>query len=435
MFYLRFRPSSWIPLIGFFLLATHPSFASLKGEEAFEKSFNMVWSTINESFWDEDFNGVDWEGVGDRYRGKLRGVKSRNDLAVLMQSMLNQLGQSHFKILNRSAESFVEAHGGGHTGIHLKYTPRGTYVMRIEPGSVADGAGIQVGWKLKSINGKSVRRIVQGVKRADISEKRKLLFIQLNLTTLINGNAGKRLRTDWYPPTGRAVKIYLNPEQDRREFSEPIGYFAQQRLEYEETYLEDRVLYLRFNFFMPDLMEKIRLVIEAAEGRASGLILDLRGNYGGLAIMASGIAGLLVEEETQLGQLTLRRGHFSYLGYPQDKRFSGPVAILIDGCTVSTSEILAAGLQEAGRARIFGEVSLGESLPSLFKKLPNGDVLQYAVGNFLTPRGYRIENNGVVPDVLIEPDLDALQAGLDSPLQAAMEWLRGEACTVKDDEA
>ncbi len=433
MLIFNLKPLKWVLLAGVWGLAAHSGLAFLHEKGTFERSFDMVWSTVNESFWDEDFNGVDWERVGDRYKGELGQVKDRRDLVVLLQSMLDELDQSHFQILNPSAKPLFVAPGGGYTGISLKYTSEGAYAVRIEPGSVAHKEGIQVGWKLKSIDGKSTGRIIQSILRADLPEKRKLFLIHLNLGVRINGNAGKRLRTDWYPSPGKAEKIYLTPARDERERSQPIGFLPGQRLEYEETYLRDRALYLRFNYFMPVLMEKIRRAIETAEGRAEGLILDLRGNYGGLTIMATGIAGLLIEEATPLGKITMREGHVHYQGYPQEKRFTGPVAILIDSCSISTAEMLAAGLQEAGRARVFGEVSQGDSLPSLFKKLPSGDVLQYAMGDFTTPKGKRIEKNGVIPDVMVDPDAGALAAGLDLPLQSAMEWL-GIKPSLEDDD-
>ena len=410
-------------LLQWFLLAGLSGFSLLHGNETFERSFDMVWSTVNQSFWDEDFNGVDWERVGDRYRGKLGRLKDREDLAVLLQSMLNELGQSHFQILNPSSEPLVHESRGGYTGIALKYTPQGAYVARVAPGSVAHKKGIQVGWKLRSIDGKSTNRLIQSIRLADLAEKRKQFLIQLNLNARINGRAGRRLGTEWYSSQGKGQKINLTPVRDKRELSEPIGYLSGQRLEYEEAYLRDQVLYLRFNYFMPGLMEEIRRAIETAEGRAAGLILDLRGNFGGLILMATGITGLLVEEATELGTVTMRKGEIHYQGYPQQKRFSGPVAILIDNCSVSTAEMLAGGLQEAGRARIFGEVSQGNSLPSLMIELPSGDLLQYAMGDFTTPKGVRLESKGVVPDVLLEPDPEALGKGVDIPLQSALQWI------------
>ena len=78
--------------------------------------------------------------------------------------------------------------------------------------------------------------------------------------------------------------------------------------------------------------------------------------------------------------------------------FAGPVAILVDGMTGSASECFAGGMQSLGRARVFGQTSMGQALPALFDRLPNGDVLIHAWGDFVTGTGVRIEGRGVVPD-------------------------------------
>lgn len=243
------------------------------------------------------------------------------------------------------------------------------------------------------------------------------------LNEIIQGEANKELRSDWYPPQKRALKTYMVPRYDARELSGSVGLVPSQRIEYEESYDENAVLYIRFNYFVPSLMDTIRESILGARGRAKGIVIDLRSNVGGLAIMASGIAGLLVDQKTTLGKLFLRNGHISYQGYPQRERYLGPVAMLIDNGSVSTSEMLAAGLQESGRVRVFGQTSLGESLPSLFKRLPSGDLFQFAVGDYLTPEGFRIEKQGVIPDELTAPTQKDLEAGMDVTLQAAKSWI------------
>ena len=151
----------------------------------------------------------------------------------------------------------------------------------------------------------------------------------------------------------------MEPDEDLRDESKNFGYFPSHKIEYHQAYLNQDILYIRFNYFLPKMMDFIRDTLTEATGRARGLILDLRSNTGGLTVVATGLTGLLVDEKTNLGKLDLKNGHITYQGYPQKDRFSGPVAILVDGGTVSTSEMLAAGLQEAGRARIFGETTLG----------------------------------------------------------------------------
>lgn len=402
-------------------------------QEAFAQSFDMVWSTVQESHWDETFGGRDWEAIRDAYRPRLKKARDRTQLVVLLQSMLDELELSHYRILSNYNEVKDNYPRGGYTGIELKYVDGRAYVVRVAPGSPADEAGIEVGWRLKSIHRRTIAGLVKHYARKSLPDKIKSFYIQRHLNEVIQGGTVKRIRTDWYPPGKRALKVYMMPTADSRELSDSVGHLPSHRIEFEQRYLENDILYIRFNYFVPNLMAEIRVSIEQASEQAQGLIIDLRSNLGGLTVMATGISGLLVDEPTNLGKLNLKKGHMTYQGYPQRKRFSGPVAVLIDGSSASTSEMFAAGLQEAGRARVFGESSMGQSLPSLFKKLPSGDLFQYAVGDYHTPGGYRIEKNGVVPDEVLVPSFDQLEQGVDLPMTEALEWMNRQ--WMEDEDA
>ena len=103
--------------------------------------------------------------------------------------------------------------------------------------------------------------------------------------------------------------------------------------------------------------------------------------------------------------------------------FAGPVAILTDEMTASTSEIFAGGLQALRRARVFGATSSGQALPSLMPRLPNGDVLLHAIADMIGPGGVRWEGPGVVPDTPAPVTREALLAGRDPALDAAVAWI------------
>src|SRR4029450_6645469 len=103
--------------------------------------------------------------------------------------------------------------------------------------------------------------------------------------------------------------------------------------------------------------------------------------------------------------------------------YAGPVAILVDGLTGSASECFAGGMQSLGRARVFGQTSMGRALPALFDRLPNGDVLLHAWGDFVTGTGVRIEGRGVVPDVPVALTRASLLDGRDATLEAALAWI------------
>jgi carboxyl-terminal processing protease len=107
--------------------------------------------------------------------------------------------------------------------------------------------------------------------------------------------------------------------------------------------------------------------------------------------------------------------------------YHGPVAILVDAMSASTSEFFAGGMQAIGRAHVFGEATAGQALPAVVSRLPNQDVLMYVIADYVGPDGRRIEGRGVLPDVLVTLRRDDLLAGRDPVLDAALRWLAAGA--------
>ena len=222
---------------------------------------------------------------------------------------------------------------------------------------------------------------------------------------------------------GRPREVSLLRSSFAGRWSEPFGQMPALPLAVESRRLEDGVRYLHFSVFSLEAMAGIRTAIRAAAG-APGLVLDLRGNPGGVVIVVNGIAGLLTDRDLPLGTTRLRNGHFNAIGYPQAGAFLGPLAVLVDSCSASCSEILAAGLQEAGRARVFGTPTAGAVLPSQFRRLPNGDLLQHVIADYHTPKGVALEGFGCQPDEVVALTRADLAAGRDPVLQAAEAWLK-----------
>jgi carboxyl-terminal processing protease len=100
------------------------------------------------------------------------------------------------------------------------------------------------------------------------------------------------------------------------------------------------------------------------------------------------------------------------------------VAVLVDGLSMSGSEVFAAALQDMGRARIFGSRTAGAVLGSTVERLPNGDRFQYAFSDYVSATGRRLEGHGVVPDIAVSLTRDALLKGSDPVIEAAVEWIR-----------
>jgi C-terminal processing protease CtpA/Prc len=121
-----------------------------------------------------------------------------------------------------------------------------------------------------------------------------------------------------------------------------------------------------------------------------------------------------------------RSGPLNFVVNARPETYDGPLAILVDGTSASTSEILAAGLKDLGRARVFGTKTPGMALPSVVTKLPNGDGFQYAVANYTSTGGEPLEGRGVTPDEEVALDRASLLAGRDPVIDAAVRWIESQ---------
>jgi carboxyl-terminal processing protease len=140
-----------------------------------------------------------------------------------------------------------------------------------------------------------------------------------------------------------------------------------------------------------------------------------------------GIAGFFVKKEGQkLGEMKMRDATLKFVIFPRPETYDGPLAILVDAGSASTTEILAQGLQDLGRARIFGTRTAGAALPSDIVRLPNGDGFQFAQASYTSVKGTVIEGSGVIPDVEVRQTTEATVAGRDLVVEAADAWIRSQ---------
>ncbi len=420
-------------------------------------TFEEVWSTIHTSYYDADFGGLDWEAIGEKYRPDASKATNAAELRPILNAMLKELGESHFGVIPSSedleeqaligqAEIEVDsetppadendrsddekAPSGSYSGIHLRMLGPDVLISRVMPDSPAAKAGLRAGQRVSRIGKLDVETFL--AKSASMASKSfsKDYFVLSVLGELIGEpNKGDSLVITVVDPRGRQQPktVRYRPIQYPGKMSAAMANMGSMPIRYEDKQLplpHGDVLYLGFNIFLPDVMSQLRTSINERSDDVIGLIVDLRGNPGGIGLMASGLAGLLTEKQYSLGQMTMRSGKINFVAFPQQNAFLGPIAVLVDAMSASTSEIFAAGLQEAGRARVFGRPTMGAALPSFIRKLPNGDRLQHAIADMRTTKGRRVEGRGVIPDKKIPLQPNKLFAGQDPVLDKAMQWLQ-----------
>ncbi len=205
------------------------------------------------------------------------------------------------------------------------------------------------------------------------------------------------------------------------------------RLTFESRRLAGGAGYIRFSEFLDpaSVMPKIEAALREFRD-APGVALDLRGNPGGIGVMAMGVAGFFIDKAGQkLGEMKMRDSTLKFVIFPRPETYGGRLAILLDEGSASTTEILAGGLQDLGRARIFGTRSAGAALPSDVIRLPNGDGFQYVQASYTSEKGKALEGAGVTPDVVVRQTREAQIAGRDLVIEAAEAWLEEGVSTPK----
>ncbi len=394
-----------------------------------QQTFDVVWRTVKEKHFDPAMVGVEWDKARETYAPRAAAASSDRELYLLLQQMLGELRQSHFNII--PPESVIsdgqdEPTTGG-AGVDLRLIGGAAMITRVEPDSSAAKAGLRPGFLIKQVDDKPVEQILAAFAKSADRAEIKNIYMTRRVLAAINGDPGTAVKIVYLDDKDQTRESTIIREKMKGELSPKFGNFPPQYTEFETKRMADGagsayIGYIRFNIFTTPVIEKIRAAITELRG-ADGMIFDLRGNPGGIGGIATTIAGRICDKPGSLGAMKMRAGEMKFAIFPQTNPYNGPVAVLIDGLSASTSEVFSSGVQEMGRAVIVGERSAGAALPSLFQKLPTGALFQFAIADFKTPKGILIEGRGVIPDVEVKYDRASLLAGSDAQLQAAIEQI------------
>jgi carboxyl-terminal processing protease len=423
-------------LIGVALIAS--TAATLAQGSRSLATFDRAWTIIRDTHFDPAMNGVDWEGVRKELRPRAERAASDGELRVVIRDMLGRLGQSHFALIPSTADSPDEAAGDltARPGFDVRLVGDELVVTSVDEGGAGAAAGVRPGWILTSI-GSSPTKGLLGTVPADLPRRLFVLEVWRLVETKMRGPSGSRVQLGFLDGESRPVSLTI---ERRREPGQPAkvgnlpAMFVRVESEAHRTPGGATAAVIAFNVWMPSVDSLFQKAIDQYRS-ADGIVIDLRGNPGGMAAMLMGISGHFLTERKPLGIMKTRDNE---LRFPANPRlvsasgepvapYAGPLAILVDGLTGSASECFAGGMQALGRARVFGQTSMGQALPAMFDRLPNGDILIHAYGDFVTADGTRLEGRGVVPDEEVPLSRAELLAGRDATLERALQWIDREA--------
>lgn len=400
--------------------------------------FSAAWVAVRDKDFDRALAGLDWAAVRAKYEPLALGAPDEPTFYRLLNEMLGTLGQSHLEVHGPgdqveaaieegesarpagSAEVVEVGTGVGDPGLVVRSIEGQAVIASVRPESSASRAGLRPGFVVSHIGGRTLLPMPASARALRPVEER--FRLRRRAAHLLSGPSGSKVNVRFVDGNGQAHEAMLTRDPPPRA--------AVQALLMPPVVPEVRVARLgdvgiiAFNFFLLEpVLGEVQKAIDGFRQRgAKAIVLDLRGNPGGFGGMAIPVAARLVSRETSLGVIQFRDFANDLVAAPSlgVKSFAGKVVILTDEGSASTSEILAAGLQEAKRAVVVGDFTVGAALGSTIEALPGGAVMQIPVAGFKTPKGVAIEGRGVQPDVRVTETRAALLAGHDPVLDEAM---------------
>lgn len=304
----------------------------------------------------------------------------------------------------RELEDLRVASEGLYSGIGIEVSLESGQVVVVAPleGSPAKRAGLQTGDVVVSIDGHVLRA-------AALEES----------VGLMRGEPGTTVR----------VGI------ERGGLDEPLEYvIRREHIEVQSlrhALLEPGYGYLRIAQFADTTPQELEAALAALVrdngGALAGLVLDLRGNPGG--VLEAGVevadsfleSGLIVRADGRTED-----ARFSMEAVPGDLLAGAPLALLVNGGSASASEIVAGALRDQGRARLFGRTTFGKGSVQTVLPLSDGEAIKLTTSRYYTPRGVAINERGVDPHVVLTRTDTTGDDAKDAELQAALDWLKAQ---------
>ncbi|MEV4436422.1 S41 family peptidase [Streptomyces sp. NPDC049555] len=326
--------------------------------------------------------GVDRDPLDDAAARAREDGKSGTDAAA---EVLGRSGDTWSAVYSaREYEGFALALDGAYVGVGLTVRRAGGGVIEVDgvrPGGPAERAGIVPGDRLRTVDGAEVtgRPVTEVV-------------------SLLRG----------LTPAGAGSGVRLGLERDDRRWERTLHRerLVTPSVQVERVDGEDEAApatVIKVAAFTRGTGERVRDAVRAA-APGEGVLLDLRGNSGGLITEATTAASAFLDGGPVATYDIRGRQHALRAEPGGDTR--RPLVVLVDGGTMSAAELLAGALQDRGRAIVVGAPTFGKGSVQMPTRLADGSVAELTVGHYRTPSGRAVDDSGIVPDLVVRGDAE-----------------------------
>lgn len=357
--------------------------------------FLESWQIIKTNYYSSDMNKQNWTKWKKRYIHK---IKTQEDAFVAINSMLASLDDSYSKFM--SEEEFSAQNNAINSklygiGINIASISGKIYIANVIENAPAYNQGIRPGDIILKVNntdvsGQSIYYVAQLI--------RNEANTNLNLE-LLRGN-------EKFTRTVKREEIKVKTI-DYKKLTNDIGY-------------------IRISSFIGINTSKEFVIALNRLIDSKGLILDLRGNSGGLFQNAIIISNLFMKKGTIVNVIARQGKKNTYSADDEGCIYDNPLVVLIDGTSASASEILSSALRDNKRAVLIGTKTYGKGLVQKVFSLPNKSGMNLTIARYLTPLGKDINQKGITPDYTVDFTRNDFVNGIDTQLIYAQKYLEKE---------
>ena len=361
-----------------------------------QKLFDRTWKIISKEYYEPTLNHQNWQRWKYRYQGK---IKTDDDAKVAIDTMIASLDEPYTRFMNKKEFEYLttsitsKIYG---IGVNIYSNAGKIEIFNVIPATPADFAQLKQGDIITAVNGKEIN----GMNVSDVA-------------ALVRG------------PENSVVELTILRKD--KKFTKKIKRKEIKIKTVKSSILDNHIGYIQILSFMSGTTPNE--FVEALENtqNTDSLILDLRGNTGGLLDNAVFIADMFINDGT-IVDIIYRNGYKKSIK-AQDEHLlmNKPVVVLVNGASASASEILSGALKDYHRATLVGRKTFGKGLVQKVVPLPNQTGVNITIARYLTPNGTDINKLGIKPDIEIGNEFDFfIDNKKDIQLEKAKDILNNE---------
>src|SRR4051794_24218945 len=349
-------------------------------------TFVKVWSTIRDNYFDKSFSNLDWNVIRSEYEPRAKAAKTDVELYRVLNEMLGRLNRSHLAVIppevyltldaarkaSREKEralspkklpSSPETADGGEDedffdtiddtapfgiGVDLSLVDDSFMITRMDHNSAAEFAGLKRGYIIEKVNGVSLQEMLNRilVYNSSIHSTSVKQFVpSYVVSSMLDGEPDTYVTVSYLDENDQPKEAKIKREPLKEKNITVALNFPPQTLSFEAASLDDKTGYIRFNIFAIPVIERFCQAVGDFKTK-DGLVIDLRGNTGGILASIPILAGMLTSTSIDLGT-SIYRTRLEQLKAPSKaKNFKGRIVLLVDNRTASAAEMFALALKE-----------------------------------------------------------------------------------------